>query len=188
MAQKKRLILGIGLLALIIVIAVFARDQLAGFAGADPGAGPESGAEDASKTSAFDFTMLDAEGAEIRLSDIIANGKPVILNFWASWCPPCRSEMPDFESVYQELGGEIQFMMVNLTDGQRETVDAAKQYILDEGFTFPVFFDANREGASAYGVMSIPTTIFIDSNGKIAGTETGAISETALRNRIDMFF
>ena len=74
-----------------------------------------------------DFTVLDASGNEVHLSDFV--GKPVVLNFWASWCPPCKSEMPDFEAVYQACGNDVQFLMVNLTDGNQETLTSAKAYI-----------------------------------------------------------
>jgi thiol-disulfide isomerase/thioredoxin len=146
----------------------------------------DSESADGETISASDFAMLDPDGNNVKLSDIIANGKPVVLNFWASWCPPCKSEMPDFEKVYKELGDEIQFMMVNLTDGQRETVEVGEKYIKDEGFTFPVFFDTDREGAIAYGISSIPTTFFIDSSGNIITGAIGAIDESALRRGIDM--
>ncbi|MBP3544577.1 MAG: TlpA family protein disulfide reductase, partial [Lachnospiraceae bacterium] len=71
------------------------------------------------KVPAPDFTVIDAEGNEVKLSDM--RGKPVVVNFWASWCGPCKMEMPEFEEVYKELGDEVHFMMVNLTDGWQET-------------------------------------------------------------------
>lgn len=71
------------------------------------------------KIKAPDFTVVDAKGDSVNLSDLL--GKPIVLNFWASWCPPCKSEMPDFNEVYKEVGEDITFMMVDLVDGQRET-------------------------------------------------------------------
>ena len=84
-----------------------------------------------------DFTVYDANGNPVKLSDFI--GKPVVLNFWASWCPPCKSEMPDFQEVYQELGGQVQFLMVNTTVS--DTMADAKAFIQSMGYTFPVFYD-----------------------------------------------
>ena len=139
---------------------------------------------EAEKTKAPDFTVYDAEGKAVKRSDM--QGTPVVLNFWASWCPPCKSEMPDFDAVYQELGGEVQFMMVDLTDGGRETAETGAAYIKEQGYTFPVFFDTDGEAARAYAVRSIPTTMFIDKDGYIVTGVQGAISEANLRRGIDL--
>ena len=130
-----------------------------------------------------DFTFLDSGGNEVSFSDL--RGKSVVLNFWASWCPPCKSEMPEFELAYLELGDEIQFVMLALTDGQRETIESATSYIEEEGFTFPVYFDSLREGAYAFGITSIPMTFFIDKGGDIIYWSVGAMDGVALRENIE---
>ncbi len=139
---------------------------------------------DVQKQAAPDFAMEDPNGNTVRLSDM--KGKPVVLNFWASWCPPCQSEMPEFDKVCAELGNAVQFVMVDLTDGQRETPDLGAAYVEEQGFTFPVYFDIHQEGADAYGIRSIPTTIFIDKDGYIVTSAQGAIDELTLRNGIAM--
>ena len=131
-----------------------------------------------------DFTFLDIEGKEISLSDF--RGKPVVLNFWASWCPPCKSEMPEFDKVFTELGNEVKFVMLALTDGQRETIESASSYAEGQGFSFPVYFDAFQEGAYSFGINSIPTTFFIDKDGNILDGAIGAIDEHALRAGIGL--
>jgi thioredoxin-related protein len=92
--------------------------------------------------------------------------------------------MPEFNKVYLEMGGEIQFMMVDITDGMRETVRIGTKYIADNKFSFPVFFDTEGEGAMYYGIRSIPTTLFIDKDGYVVTGVQGSIDESTLRKGI----
>ena len=135
--------------------------------------------------SAPDFTMLDWEGNEVTLSQFV--GKPIVLNFWASWCGPCKSEMPDFDAAYQEYGEDIHFLMVNVTGG-RETLETAKAFIEESGYSFPVFFDINNEGAYLYGASSIPLTYFIDANGNLVTYGRGALTAELLEKGIGMIY
>ena len=136
------------------------------------------------RVQAPDFTVYDADGSEVHLSDYA--GKPVVLNFWASWCGPCKSEMPDFDTAYQELGEEIQFLMINMTDGSRETVETASAYVTEQGYSFPVFYDTDSDAALVYGAYSLPTTYFIDAEGYAVARGVGALSAEALQQGIDM--
>lgn len=144
---------------------------------------PEDG-ETAEKIAAPDFTVYDAEGGEVRLSDY--SGKPVVLNFWASWCGPCKREMPEFQAAFEELGEEISFLMVNMTDGSRETADTAAAFVEEAGYTFPVYYDRDMDAASAYGAYSLPTTYFIDAEGFVIARAAGAIDGETLQTGIDM--
>ena len=131
-----------------------------------------------------DFTVTDKNGNEVSLSDFA--GKPVVLNLWASWCSPCKSEMPAFDAAYAEYGNDIVFMMVNLTDGQGETLTTAKRFLETVDYEFPVYFDTDLEVAMNYSIGSIPVTYFIDSNGYLVAYANGAMTENMLAQGLGM--
>ncbi len=131
-----------------------------------------------------DFTVLDREGNRVSLSSL--RGKPVVLNFWASWCGPCKREMPDFEDAYKKYGNDVQFLFINLADGQSETVEIATAYIDGQGYTFPIYFDTQSEAVTAYGISSIPTTFFINADGVLVTYATGAIGTDLIEKGIGM--
>ena len=131
-----------------------------------------------------EFTVYDLDGKEVHLSDFF--GKPIVLNFWASWCGPCQMEMPDFNEKYLEIGEKVQFLMVNMTDGSRETVESASAFIAEQGYSFPVYYDTDLDAATVYSVYSLPTTYFIDVEGYTVARATGAISGETLQRGIDM--
>lgn len=140
--------------------------------------------QSAQKIEAPDFIVYDAQGNEVRLSDYF--GKPIVLNFWASWCGPCQSEMPDFHEKYLQLGEDIHFLMVNMTDGSRETIESAAAFIAENEYTFPVLYDTQSSAALTYGAYSLPTTFFIDAEGYAIAQATGAIDAETLQRGIDM--
>ena len=131
-----------------------------------------------------DFTVYDLNGSPVKQSDY--RGKPVVLNFWSSRCGPCQMEMPDFQEAYEDLGEEIHFLMVNVTDGSWDTVDSASAFITENNYTFPVFYDTDISAASAYGVSSLPTTYFIDAEGNGVAYGMGAMDLETLMSGIDM--
>lgn len=115
-----------------------------------------------------DFTLEANNGEEVSLSDYA--GKVVILNFWASWCPPCKEEMPEFQELNRQLedSEEAVLLMLNQTDGQRETKEKAEKYLTDNEFDFLNLYDQGEVGYEIFGVSRIPTTVVIDKEGRLS--------------------
>ena len=141
---------------------------------------PEPPAE--TRTPAPDFTVYDAQGNEVKLSDYL--GTPVVINFWATWCPPCKNEMPDFQRAYVKYGYKIQFLMINVAAG-RDTVPVVKSFINKKGYTFPVFYDTDFNASDTYNITGIPTTYFISADGYIVSYVVGSVSGDALNQEIN---
>ena len=129
-----------------------------------------------------DFTAYDGDGNPVALFSYL--GKPIVLNFWASWCGPCQMEMPHFEQAYLDMGEEIQFLMVNMTGG-RESLKSAENFLEKTGYTFPVLFDLDLDAAYTYGAYTLPMTVFIDADGNVQDLAIGAIDEATLLSKID---
>lgn len=185
------LIIIVGVLALVLLAAAVAYDNLAG--DYDPGlvtqpttqpsTDPTAETQSAPQ-SAPDFTVYDREGNAHKLSDFL--GKPVVLNFWASWCGPCKSEMPAFDQAYKTYGQDVHFVMVNLTDGYQETVETAGKYLADSGYSFPAYYDTDMDATATYGVSSVPVTYFIDAQGYFVAMGRGALSAESLARGLEM--
>ncbi|KKM11481.1 hypothetical protein SY88_08465 [Clostridiales bacterium PH28_bin88] len=129
-----------------------------------------------------DFTLTDLEGKTVRLSDL--RGQPVYLNFWATWCPPCREEMPDIQQVYTEKGQQVRFLAINLT-GTEKTVQGVREFLSAGGYTFPVLLDKDNAVSEQYQVRAIPTSIFIDAAGVIRYRYAGAMSKEMLEAALE---
>ena len=131
------------------------------------------------KTTAPQFTVYNADGCTLTRAE--KAGKPVFINFWATWCPPCRSELADINKAYETYGDKIEFMMVDLTDGYNgEDQPAVEAFVAENGYSFPVYFDLDAGAAVAYGVRSIPTTVLVGSDGTLLHTQMGAMSESQI--------
>jgi peroxiredoxin len=118
---------------------------------------------------AADFVLPDLAGKNVKLSDF--QGKVVLLNFWASWCPPCRSEMPGLQKLFEKLkGSNFQMLAVSLDRDPR----AARAIIKEYGYTFPVLLAPGDKVAEHYKIGAIPTTFIIDKQGRIASRTVGA--------------
>ena len=188
--NRKSLILTAAALLLIIVGALvgytyLSRGESAPQLSENDGEAAVEGEDESAPQPAPDFTVYDEEGNEITLSALM-DGKPTVLNFWASWCGPCRSEMPHIQEAYERLGGEVSFVMINMTDGQRETQESAEEYMAESGWTFPIYFDSDYDAAMTYGAYSLPQTYFIDAEGRLIAAARGSMSAEVLQSGIDM--
>lgn len=179
MKEKKNLILTIIIFIALIAVVKFSYDYLSKDYIA------EESISESKNQEAKDFTVYDSIGNEVKLSDFKGK-KPVVINIWASWCGPCKTEMPYFEEAIKEYKDDIEFLMINLTDGLRETKDKAIEYIEDNSFDMEILFDEKLNVSSTYNVNGIPRTIFIDKNGEIIYDREGAINKTSLDKYINL--
>ena len=116
-----------------------------------------------------DFQLDNLEGESVSLSDF--RGKPVMLNFWATWCHPCVSEMPDIQSVYEEQSAEgLVILLVNMGG----TSPQVKEFLQNHNLSLPVLLDTTQAIAQKYNIRWIPTTFFIDKDGIIQAVKFGA--------------
>jgi len=137
---------------------------------------------------AIDFTLYDQYGNEHTLSDY--KGKTVFLNFWATWCPPCRNEMPEIQKLYEEYQAEEDPSVVILgiaapdygSEGSEEEICA---FLEENGYTYPVVMDHTASMFMQYGIYSFPTTFMIDANGNIFGYISGQLNEIMMRSIIE---
>jgi thiol-disulfide isomerase/thioredoxin len=119
-----------------------------------------------------DFELYDLEGDSHKLSDY--EGSPILLNFWATWCGPCRSEMPHLEDIYNEWKyNDLVFFAVNIGESSSEV----KSFLYMYGLSMPVLMDSARTVSSRYGITGIPTTFFIDKDGIIQDKVVGAFQD-----------
>lgn len=136
------------------------------------------------KVKATEFVVFKEDGSKVKLSDVRGK-KPIIINFWATWCEYCKKEMPDFEEAYVNEKDNIEFMMINFTDNQQETLETAKTYIEENGFSFPVYYDMILDAVYKYEAFSLPLTIFIDKDGYIYRVNKGLITKDKLNSYIE---
>lgn len=130
-----------------------------------------------------DFTLTTLSGEKITLSEL--KGKKVVLNFWATWCPPCKDEMPHFQKYYEKYEKEdnVEIVAVNLTYA-RETNERVQQFIDSFGITFPVPLMEDEEIGKPYRIVTIPSTFFIDTEGRIQKNIKGPLDADLLRHYV----
>ena len=133
---------------------------------------------------AQDFTVCDGEERDVRLAGFYP--KPMVVHFWASWDSASQQTLPVFQQLYLEYGDRIQFVMVNLTDGNKETMETAKEYLKENEYDFPVYYDIYGSAKSAYETRSIPATYFISSKFDLIARANGPVETDSLEQGMQM--
>lgn len=143
-------------------------------------AAEESKDKKETKVPAPDFKLKDLKGNEVSLNDY--KGKKVFLNFWASWCPPCRAEMPDMEKLYQETkDSDLVILAVNLGEDRA----TASKFVRDNKLNFSILLDDTRAISMRYNVAFIPTSFFIDKDGNISSRHEGILTLDQMKELVD---
>lgn len=154
----------------------------------DEGESGEAKSGEDSLLPAIDFTLTDQFGKTHSLSDY--KGKTIFLNFWATWCPPCRAEMPDIQKLYETYDTEGDDALIVLgvaapNYGDEKDEEGIKNFLKENGYTYPVLMDTDAELFSAYGIYSYPTTFMIDRDGNVFGYASGQLSEDTMKSIIE---
>jgi peroxiredoxin len=133
--------------------------------------------------SAPDFTLQTLSGETLALSEL--RGQPVLINFWASWCPPCRAEMPAMQRIYTAYQTQG-FVVLAINVTSQDTIENAKAFATENGLTFPIFLDTDGAVSRLYRAESLPTSFFVDRNGIIQEVVIGGpMAEALLRTRVE---
>lgn len=151
---------------------------------------PTKDSEETNKSSSptadyRDFTVYTYEGDSVSLSEIADQAKPVVINFWTTWCGYCKEEMPDFNEVYKEYSDKVNFMMIDVNGNGNDNMEEAYAYVEESGFEFPVYYDTDLSAATAYGLTSFPTTVVLNSEGVTIYAYPGMMSKQNLLSLIE---
>jgi peroxiredoxin len=133
-----------------------------------------------------DFSLRTSSGETITLSDL--RGRPVLINLWASWCPPCRAEMPAMQRLYEEYKDQG-FLVLAINATNQDNASAAEAFVREHQLTFPILFDVDGNVSRQYQLRSLPTTFFVDPDGVIQEVVIGGpMAEALLRIRVEQLF
>ncbi|MFW6362312.1 MAG: TlpA family protein disulfide reductase, partial [Spirochaeta sp.] len=178
-AYARHLMRGLGIMLAVVLIIWIPGSRIAAILQQPQGTGGTTAA--AVHTAAPDFTLNSLAGEEVSLSDL--QGTPTVLNFWATWCPPCRAEFPELVALQQEFGESLQVVGINLTHSERSRQDVA-DFIARYEPGFLHLLDQDGAVQARYNVRVVPTTLILDSRGIIVHRRVGAVSAAVLRNHI----
>ena len=144
----------------------------------------DASAEQLPRLTDYDATVY-TENGDARTLTQIADGKPLVINFWATWCPFCIEEMGDFQQIFNDYEGRVSFAFIDCVDGSRETVDDGAKWLFENGYTLPAYYDTTSEAVYSYGASALPTTVLVAANGDIMDITPGRIDATLVRDALD---
>ena len=137
------------------------------------------------KLADYDAIVYTADGQPKKMTEIAA-GKPLVINFWATWCPYCVQEMPDFQGIYHDYGDKISFAFVDSTDGRRETKEVAQTWLAENGLDdLPAYYDTDLDATATFGASSLPATVIVSADGNILMAKPGRINDASMRSALD---
>jgi len=181
-AKRRRLRLAAGLLALVLFAVACGSDSetiLLGEDGLAPNQTSSTAVDSEVTAEEVNFRYDTFDGETVAFSEL--TDKPVVLNFFASWCPTCIAEMPDFESVHQAVGEDVEFLGLAMQD----STENAKDLIEETGITYPVGLDEKGSVFGLMGGLGMPTTVFIDADGVVQRVHSGALDADDLTDLIN---
>lgn len=167
--RRRRILFGGAVVALVTVAA----GVLAAWRGGSDGVTDEGPAP------VFDLLRVGVDGERVSLGDF--TGRPVVVNFWASWCVPCREEMPALQATSERLAGRVAFVGINYQD----TASSAADFEREVGAKYPSGLDGDGAVASRYAVQGLPTTVLVDARGRIVARVLGRVTQEKLLNLVD---
>lgn len=192
---KKGVVIAIAALVVVLVAGFAAYQLLIGQAGgraalqaqpgAAAGAGAGAGGSEAPYLADYDATVYTIEEAPVALTQI-ADGRPLVMNFWATWCPYCIQEMDDYQAIYDDYKDRVSFAFIDCADGVREKPYDAALWLVDNGYDdLPAYYDTTQEAMYAFGASALPTTVVVAADGEIMTISAGAIDPSLMRSALD---
>lgn len=165
--KQKIALVSVGLLLAVSIITGLVKPYLA-LQNELIGGGVNSASDSADQSTLEvpNFSFTDAEDNTVSFDDL--KGKPILINFWATWCGYCVAEMSDFNKIIEEYSDSVNFIMLDVVDGKRETKEKALAFLSDNGYSnIKPYFDSLGEGTYMFGINSLPTTVYVDKDGNL---------------------
>lgn len=166
--------------------ALVARRDVAGTSAASAAEGTDAGAsDDALLLADHDATVYTDLGEPVLLT-ALADGRPLVINFWATWCPYCVQELPDYQELFADYGDRVSFAFVDVADGRRECAEDAAVWLADNGYSeLPAFYDTSMEATATFGAYSLPTTVVVSADGEVLTITAGMIDPVLMRGALE---